>query len=318
MNLKKFLNQLNIIEQCRKYGIPLWQCPQFLFLIMGAFIAVVLIISYGLASEYIREPQGATLVSLFLATILLAIAFVISQSFERLAEASRMKSEFVSIVSHQLRAPLTSLKWALDAMLSGDSGEISEKVMKYLNILKENGERMNELIENLLVVARLEQKKALLEKKEISLEDLTKKLIEEYAPFAKSSNIEIIFDSQKSLPPVFIDASYIKIVIEALLNNAIRYTQGKGDKIEIQLRADEKRFHFKIKDNGIGISSEEQKYIFQKFFRSINAQKHQSTGSGLGLYIVKMLIEKSGGKVGFESEEDKGSMFWFEIPLGHK
>ena len=314
MNFKGIWAQLNIVAQCRKYGLSVWQCPQFLFLIMGLVITISTLTAYAIGTRYIEEPRMVALIVLLTTAILFIIAVIITDSFERLAEANRMKSEFVSIVSHQLRSPLSNLRWALELLMSGKIGKIEEKQLEYFTILKENSNRMKELIEDLLIVSRIETAKLLIKKMEFSLEDLVKELIKELTPFALASNVEIKFLNKEDLPKVFADPSQIRLVIENLLDNAIRYIKGIGV-VEIKIESQEKNIYFEIRDNGVGIPKEEQKYIFQKFFRSENVLKYQTQGSGLGLYISKAIIEKSEGEIGFKSQEGIGSTFWFTLPL---
>jgi len=314
MNLKSILLQLNIFAQCKKYGLSLWQCPQFLFLAMGLIIAITAITSYAIATRYIADPQLVALMVLIIATILFIIATIITRSFERLAEANRMKSEFISVVSHQLRSPLSNLGWAIELLMSGRLGKIEEKQTEYFKILKENSARMGELVSDLLTVSRIETTKFPLKKQEFSLEDLIKELISKFEPFAKASNVEIKFLAEENLPKIFTDPSQIRLVIENLLDNAIRYIKERRQ-VEIKLKKRDKNLYFEVKDNGVGIPKEDQKYIFQKFFRSENILRYQTQGSGLGLYISKAIVERSGGKIGFKSEEGKGSTFWFTIPI---
>jgi len=314
MNLKSILLQLNIFAQCKKYGLSLWQCPQFLFLAMGLIIAITAITSYAIATRYIADPQLVALMVLIIATILFIIATIITRSFERLAEANRMKSEFISVVSHQLRSPLSNLGWAIELLMSGRLGKIEEKQTEYFKILKENSARMGELVSDLLTVSRIETTKFPLKKQEFSLEDLIKELISKFEPFAKASNVEIKFLAEENLPKIFTDPSQIRLMIENLLDNAIRYIKERGQ-VEIKLKKRDKNLYFEVKDNGVGIPKEDQKYIFQKFFRSENILRYQTQGSGLGLYISKAIVERSGGKIGFKSEEGKGSTFWFTIPI---
>jgi signal transduction histidine kinase len=314
MNFKNILAQLNIFAQCKKYGLPLWQCPQFLFLVMGLIIAITAITSYAIATRYIADPQLVALMVLIITVILFIIANIITRSFERLAEANRMKSEFVSVVSHQLRSPLSNLRWTIELLMSGRLGKIEEKQTDYFKILKENSSRMQELVSDLLIVSRIETAKLPFKKQEFALEDLIKELIKEFEPFARASNVEIKFEPEKNLPEVFSDPSQLRLVIENLLDNAIRYIKERGQ-VEIKLEKRDKNFYFEIKDNGVGIPREDQKYIFQKFFRSENVMRYQTQGSGLGLYISKAIVERSGGKIGFKSEEGKGSTFWFTLPL---
>ena len=314
MSFKEILSQLNIPAQCRKYGLSLWQCPQFLFLVMGLVITVSTLTAYAIGARYVEDPRMVALIVLLTAAILFIVAVIITNSFERLAEANRMKSEFVGIVSHQLRSPLSNLKWATELLMSGKLGKTEEKQTEYFKILKENSDRMGELIKDLLIVSRIETAKLPIKKVEFSLEDLVKELIKEFRPFAQASNVEIEFQAKRNLPKIFADPSQIRLVIENLSDNAIRYIDGKGV-VKIKVERQEKNLYLEIRDTGVGIPEEEQKYIFQKFFRSENVLKYQTQGSGLGLYISRAIIEKSGGKIGFKSEENKGSTFWFTLPL---
>jgi len=314
MRFKKILEQLNLPVICRKYGLPLWQCPQFLFLVMGLIIIITAISAYLIGTRYIADPLVVALIVLGVSAILFITSFSIIQGFEKLAEANRMKSEFISIVSHQLRTPLSNLKWAIELLMSGRLGPIEEKQVEYFKILKDNISRMGELIKDLLMVSRIETATLTLKKEMISLEDLIKELMKEFQPFAKASNVKLYFKYQKKLPKISADPFQIKQVIENLLDNAIRYTKDKG-KVEMLLKKKNKKLHFEIKDNGVGIPKEDQKYIFQKFFRSSNVMRHRTQGSGLGLYIAKAIIEKSGGKIGFQSKENKGSTFYFTLPI---
>jgi len=314
MSFKEILSQLNIPAQCRKYGLSLWQCPQFLFLIMGLVITISTLTAYAIGTRYIEDPRMVALIVLLTTAILFIIAVIITNSFERLAEANRMKSEFVSIVSHQLRSPLSNLRWALELLMSGKLGKIEEKQTEYFKIIKENSNRMTELIKDLLIVSRIETAKLLIKKMEFSLEDLVKELIKEFTPFARASNVEIKFRAKENLPKIFADQSQIRLVIENFLDNAIRYIKGIGV-VEIKIESQEKNIYFEIKDTGVGIPKEEQKYIFQKFFRSENVLRYQTQGSGLGLYISKAIIEKSEGEIGFKSQEGIGSTFWFTLPI---
>lgn len=314
MNIKKSCDQLNIFKQCRRYDLSLWQCPQFLFLIMGLLIIFSIIIVYAIGTRYIEDPLLVAFIVLLISFILLVIAAIITQSFERLVEASRLKSEFISIVSHQIRSPLSNLKWVIEFLMSGRISPVSEKQKEYFRILKENSQRMTELVSDLLIVARIEQGKLPLKKEKISLRDLVVKAIKEAEIFAKASNVKISFYSENNLPQLTADFSQIKLAIENLLDNAIRYIRG-GGKIEIELKRKNQYLYLEIKDNGVGIPKNDQKYIFQKFFRSANKEKQQTSGSGLGLYIAKSIIEKSGGKIDFKSQEDVGSTFWLALPI---
>jgi len=307
---------LNIFAQCKKYGIPLWQCPQFLFVVMGLLIIVSSVSFYLIGERYIADPRIVALVVLIVSITFLIIAFIITHSFENLAEANRMKTEFVNIVSHQLRTPLTNLRWATQFLSSTEFGGTSQSQKEeYYDIIKENSARMEQLIDDLLTITRLKQDKIDRKKTKFSLNSLVKEVISEYSRFARASNLKIEFKSPPKLPSVFASYPLIKIVVENLINNAIHYS--RGGKIFIELKSlPPKRVVFKIKDEGIGIPSEDQKYIFQKFFRAKNATKTEVYGTGLGLFIVKLILDSMDGKVWFVSKENQGSTFYFSLPIG--
>lgn len=314
MNIKRLFPQLNLLGQSRKHGVSLWQYPQFIFLVMGIVTIALILTAYAIGIRYVEEPEVVVLIVLVLSALLLVVTFAITQSFERLIEANRMKSEFVSIVSHQLRAPLSNLRWSLELLMSGRLGTIEAPQLEYFRILKDSSSRMRELVNDLLIVSRIEQGRFPLRKEEISIPTLIKDLISGFIPFALASNVEIKFEAEENFPKAFVDPSQLKLVIENFLDNAIRYIQEKG-KVKIKLNRKDNFFHFQIQDNGVGIPKADQKYIFRKFFRSSNILKRQTQGTGLGLYIAKSIIERSGGKIGFESGEGKGSTFWFTLPL---
>jgi signal transduction histidine kinase len=314
MAFRRIIAQLNIISQCRRSGLSLWQCPQFLFLIMGLVIIAVSVSSYLVGTRFLVDPELLALFDIIVTVILFIIAFIIVRSFERLAEASRMKSEFINIVCHQLRSPLTNIKWITDFLKSEDVKMTSEKEKEYFSHLKENISRMGELVDELLIVSRIEEGGFPLRKREASLEILVRELIARYKVFAEASNVKVIFYPQKDLPKAFFDPTLMKLVVENLIDNAIRYSKEKGE-VEIWLEKKEKSLYFKIKDTGLGIPKADQKYIFQKFFRGENIMREQVRGSGLGLYITKLIVEKSGGRIWFESQEDKETTFYFALPI---
>ena len=315
MTFKGILNQLNIKAACKRYGLSLSQCPQFLFLIMGIVIIATSLITYALGTRYIADPDTVLLIILVLSVILFVLSFSITRSLEGLAEANRLKSEFISVVSHQLRSPLSNLKWSLEILVSGRFGKLEGKPAEYLKILTDNTSRMGELVSDLLMVSRIEQGRLPLRKSEFSMEDLAKKAISEFQPIASASNIEIILEAvEKPLPQAIGDPSQIRQVAENFIDNAVRYTKGSG-KVMVKIEKKNKSILLSVKDEGVGIPKKDQKHIFQKFFRSSNVLKYQTQGSGLGLYIAKSIVERSKGKIGFKSEQDKGSTFWFTIPI---
>jgi len=311
MDLKK----LHPFYRCKEYHIPLWQCPQFLFLVMGIIIIAVILSTYFITVKRIQDPMLVVLLVILVTLVLLIIDFIITRSFERMAEASRLKTEFISVVSHQLRSPLTNLKYTVEIVSEGN--ESPEKKREYFNILKDNIERMVDLINNLIVVSRIESGGIYLKKQGVSLADIVKQVVMKFKPRAEAANVRIVLNIEKNLPLVKGDRLWLEEVIENLVDNAIRYIKKNG-LIKIRVRQVGRQVYFEIEDNGVGIPKEEQKYIFEKFFRSKNVLKYQTQGSGLGLYIAKQILRMLDGNIWFESKENRGSKFYVALPIDKK
>lgn len=315
MGFKLTLEELNIFSKCRHYRLSIWQCPQFLFLIMGLVIIATALVTYGLGTRYyVADPNTVSLIVFVITIILFVLTFSIVRSMEGLAEANMLKSEFVSIVSHQLRSPLSNLKWAAEILFSEKFGDLGQKQKEYLTILQDNYGRMNELINDLIMVSRIEEGQLSLNKTKFSLRDLTEEVARDLKILADASNVKINIEEQGEMPEVSGDVKMIKVAVENLLDNAIRYIKERGE-VFVKFKNKGNNLLFEIKDTGVGIPEEDQRNIFQKFFRSKNALKYQTQGSGLGLHIAKYIIEKSGGKIWFKSKENKGSTFWFTLPI---
>jgi len=281
---------------------------------MGIIIILSSLLTYAIGNRYIEDPLLVALLVIIISVVLLIIASTITRNFETLAETNRMKSEFVSIVSHQLRSPLSNLKWVIEILMSGKVCPVAEEQIEYIQILRENSKRMDELVSDLLTVSRIEQNRLPLQEEKTSLKELVEKIIKETEILAKASNVEIEFSFDDEMPEIVFDPSQVKLAIANLVENAVRYAKTKG-LVKVRLKKQKNNLCLEVEDNGVGIPEKDQKYIFQKFFRSENAKKHQTEGSGLGLYIAKSIIEKSGGKMGFYSKENKGSTFWLTLPI---
>jgi len=310
----KFFNQLNVVKQCRKYGLPLWQCPQIVFAGMGLVIALSAVFTYAASSRYIEDPLLIALLVILLTWILLMLSYIVTRSFERLAEASRIKMEFLTIMTHQIRAPFANMRWVTDLLMSKKNGPSGEKQDEYFKILRENSQRLEELIDKIITVSKIEQGSLPLKKEPASLKKLVEKVIFEFKPFAEASNVRVSLEAEDNLPEVLADASQVREVMENFVDNAIKYTREKGE-VKISLSSKGNSVCLKVKDSGVGIPKEDQKYIFRKFFRSESAMKKQTQGSGLGLFIAKSIIESHRGKIGFISQEGEGSTFWFTLPI---
>lgn len=297
--------------------MKLWECPPFLFVIMGVVTIITMIATYFIASEYVDEPQIAALIVIFITTLFFVIGNLIINSFNRVAEANRLKSEFISIISHQLRSPLTIFKWTTDVIERElKQGRSYADISTNIQTLLDTTENMNNLVNALLDVSRIEAHTFILKKEDVSLTSLTQTIIKSFKKYAEATHIDITFHPDTQLPTVYADKQRVAMVIQNLIDNAIRYTPGSGH-IMITICPDNNRLTWTITDQGIGIPPQEQKRIFEKFFRAESGIKVQARGTGIGLYVAKTVIEALKGHIGFRSEEGKGSTFWFTIPLEH-
>jgi len=238
---------------------------------------------------------------------------VVLHDITREKTIERLKSEFVSVSAHQLRTPLASIKWSLETLLKG--GKLNEYQQTIVKKAFSSAERMLTIVNDLLNVVKIEEGRYVCRKTPINFEDLVKSKIKFFEEKIKEKQIQFEFRVlPKKLPKVKVDPEKIGLVIENLLDNAIRYNL-IGGTITISLDLKDNEIEFSIKDSGIGIPENEKSNIFQKFFRASNAIKKEPEGSGLGLFVAKNIVEAHGGKIWFESEEGKGTTFYFTIPI---
>lgn len=309
----KIIDQLNFVKSCRQYHLGLRECPSFLFIMMGVLTIIAMLGTYFVAKIYAEIEIVIALMSA-VTIVTLVIGNIVINSFMRLAEASKLKSEFVSVASHQLRAPISSIKWSLNLIFGGKLGDVSKEQLEYLEIIKENNEAMRKLVNDLLDVSRIEGDGIKMQPTPTSLVEVARKIIENLSPVARASNVSMNFNPEENLPLVNIDPEKIGSVIQNILDNAIRYIKGKGD-IRIKIEKIDKSLKLTISDSGVGIPQHQQRMVFQKFFRAENVMKYETKGTGLGLFISKAVVEQSGGEIGFNSKENEGSTFWFTLPI---
>lgn len=223
-------------------------------------------------------------------------------------------AESVSIVSHQLKTPLSAIKGYLEVLISGDLGKLNEEQSEYLKSVLENTDRMISLVKDILDVARIEADRMELNLQPTDLVEMVKNIVKDFYLLARAHNCELSFEISGEIRSINIDSIKIKEVISNLISNAIHYNKMKG-KVEVSLFKKEKKVVFCCKDTGIGITEEEKDKIFTKFYRSEQTITISPVGSGLGLFISKAIVEKSGGKMWFKSKKGKGSVFCFSLPL---
>lgn len=283
-----------------------------MFMAIGLITIAAMVGVYTVASKS-ESPEMVVVIVSFIAMLIFGVGNIVAKSMERIAMANQSKTEFVNIASHQLKTPLTAIKWTLNLLNDTKTGPLNESQQSYLKTLEDENKRMIKLVNDLLNVARIESGRIQIRFQAVNIVEITERTVKEVLPVARANNVVITIEKEENLPPVMTDPSYVQIVIENLINNAIKYTKDKGE-IKIILKRFGKCVEFKIHDNGVGIPYHQQEKIFDKFFRSDNIMKHQTEGTGLGLFIAKAIIDSSRGKIGFNSTEGQGTTFWFTVP----
>ncbi len=238
----------------------------------------------------------------------------IQRDITKAKEVDRMKTEFISLASHQLRAPLAAIRWGLESLLDGIAGTLTENQKLYTKDAYDSTTRMVDLVGGLLNVSRIESGRLVVEPVMTDVKALVESVIKEVTVLAKEKNHNISFRAQEGIPQIKLDPKLIRNVYLNFLTNAIKYTPSNGI-IEVEIMTDQGNLVSRVKDNGLGIPKKDQEKIFNKFFRADNVRRVDTDGTGLGLYLVKAIIENSEGHVWFESEENKGTTFFFTLPL---
>jgi PAS domain S-box-containing protein len=230
-------------------------------------------------------------------------------------EIDRAKSEFVSLASHQLRTPLTSIKWNLEMLLSGKDGELTQKQKKRAEELYRGNERMVEMVKSLLSVSRIEAGSLSVKRKMTDVGEIMKEVVKEQIPIVKDKKHDVVLEVADGLPKISTDPALVRMIIQNLFGNAVEYTN-IGGKIACAVTKTGDNIIIEIKDTGIGIPEEQKIKIFQKLFRAENAVKERPEGNGLELYITKGMVDALSGKIWFESEKEKGTTFFVALPIG--
>jgi signal transduction histidine kinase len=232
----------------------------------------------------------------------------------QLRRLDQAKDEFVSMASHQLRTPLTSVKGYISMVMEGDVGKISDSQKHLLGEAFTSSERMVHLINDFLNVSRLQTGKFLIDKRPVDLAKLVGQEIDSLATTAASRQLTFAYKAPKNVPILNLDEGKMQQVIMNFADNALYYST-ESTKIAIKLAVEGKDVVFTVKDTGIGVPKSEQSQLFSKFYRASNARKQRPDGTGVGLFLAKKVIDAHGGSVVFDSVEGKGSTFGFRLPI---
>lgn len=232
----------------------------------------------------------------------------------RLRQLDATKDEFVSMASHQLRTPLTSIKGYLSMVLEGDAGKLNPTQEKLLHEAFTSSERMVRLIGDFLNVSRLRTGRFVLEKGKVNLADLVEGEVAQLESSATTRGLKLIYEKPENFPIMDLDKNKIQQVVMNFIDNALFYSKS-GGKVRIELLKKQNEVILKVKDSGIGVPAHEKRRIFTKFYRASNARKQRPDGTGIGLFMAQKVIVAHGGSVIFESTEGKGSTFGFHLPI---
>lgn len=285
------------------------------FIVVQVFYTKFIIDRYNKSYKIFFEKTEASMKEQEkIAKMLIRRDLELTRANEELQKLDQMKSEFIGTAAHQLRTPLSGIKWTLNMILNGDIKNKDEQ-KAFLMKAYESNNRMIGLVNDMLLTDRVDSVKEKYEFVPTNLSDILDSVLFELLPQINKKNISVhMNNSPVAIPKVKIDSIKIRSVFQNILENAIKYTNKDGN-IILDFSIKDKFVQFCVEDNGIGIPKNQQQSIFNKFFRGDNAKRNVADGSGLGLFIVRAIVENHGGKVWFESEENKGTKFYFKLPI---
>lgn len=239
----------------------------------------------------------------------------LSEANEKLRTLDQAKSAFVSVAAHQLRTPLSGIKWGLRLIITGDLGAVPREQKEVLEQTYESNERMIALVNDMLDVDRIESGTARFVFGPVALTPIVAAVVSELAPLISKKQIAVtVLEKEKPLPLVTADAAKIRAVVQNLIENAVKYTMDRGT-VTVTLEVQGTTVVVAVSDTGIGVPETQRQNIFKRFFRGSNALKVATDGTGLGLFIAKNIIENHGGRIWFETKENSGSTFSFSLPV---
>lgn len=232
--------------------------------------------------------------------------------FQKQKELDQMKDDFISVATHELKAPMTTIKGYISLVLEGDTGEINADVRKTLEVAMQQSERLGHLVADLLDVSRIEQGRTKFELAAVDLSEIIKQIVETSQLRAKEKALKLTYEVSTDLPKLQLDPDRAREIFTNLIDNAIKYT-AKGS-VTVKHEIDANHVRTIVKDTGFGISAEAREKLFQRFYRVRTDKTKDIAGTGLGLWIIKQYIEKMGGHIYVDSMEGVGSSFTVEFP----
>lgn len=234
---------------------------------------------------------------------------------EQLKKINENKSDIISTTAHQLRTSLSALKWIFKMFIDEDVGKLTNEQDELMQKAYKSNERMLNLVNDLLTLSHSEDASVSYNFKKINIVNTIEQTILEFSVEANKKQVDLIFlKPEIDMPFVSCDEEMIQIVFQNLIENAIKYTSEDG-KVFVSIKQKNDSIQISIKDNGIGINTDDKENIFKKFYRAPNAKEKDIVGSGLGLFTTKNIVEKHNGKIWFENEKGDGTTFFVLLPI---
>ena len=229
-------------------------------------------------------------------------------------ELQKTREEFASLATHELRTPIAAIKGYINLILTGVVGAVADKQKEYLLQMNDANDRLLTLVNAMLNISRMELGTLAIEPQPTYIPDVADAVIKDLAPRIDEKKLHVEKDYDRLVPLMDLDPSLMHAILENLLSNAVKYTQDGGE-VSVAVQKRDADVLISVKDNGYGIPKQQQSKVFDKLFRADNVRAKAIIGTGLGLYLVKSIVDQSGGKLSFVSEENKGTTFFVAIPL---
>ena len=267
-----------------------------------------------------KDNQIKILVSIALIlSVASAFMFRVVRSSTRsveLKKIDKLKDEFGSMVTHELKTPFVPIRGHIDMLREPDLlGKLNPEQLESLDIIIKHVARLEELITDLLDVQKLETNVMTYKKEDFNFGELIKQVTTKYTELAREKEVELV-NSGKENYPINSDREKVERVLSNLVENSLEFVPEKTGKVEVGAKSQRESITFYVKDNGVGIPSEKQQNLFKKFYQVDSSATRKHGGIGLGLVVCKGIVEGLGGKIWFESQEGKGTIFYFSIPKG--